>query len=179
MDFNLYFAWAAWITLLIIVLSRPLADLSHFNVISRVKMKRKYLGLLCGLWVLLHVLVYSISFNFPLTFFFNLSYWNFSTAFGWGLLAFVTMLPLLVTSNIYSIRLLKRNWVRIQKLTYLFFIASGIHIYMIGGKWLYTIVPMSIWAVVWIAAYLRNRSRLQYSRIASRVPSPPLSNLPS
>jgi DMSO/TMAO reductase YedYZ heme-binding membrane subunit len=73
-------------------------------------------------------------------------------------LAFVTMIPLLLTSNNYAIRLLKRNWKRFQKLTYLFFIASGIHIYMVGGKWPFTIVPMSIWAVVWMVAYLRNRS---------------------
>ena len=36
-----------------------------------------------------------------------------------GLLAFLTMTPLFLTSNDYSIRLLKKNWTRLHKLVYL------------------------------------------------------------
>ena len=36
-----------------------------------------------------------------------------------GLLAFLTMTPLFLTSNDYSIRLLKKNWARLHKLVYL------------------------------------------------------------
>lgn len=154
MHLNLYFAWAAWITLLIIVLSRPLADIFKVQILCFCTGKRKYIGWICGLAVILHVFIYTINFNMPLTFFFNPSYWNFSTAFGWGLLAFVSMIPVLLTSNLCSIKLLKKNWKRIQKLTYVFFIASGIHIYMMGEKWLYTLIPMGIWLILWIWSYL-------------------------
>jgi len=155
MHLNLYFAWAAWITLLIIVLSRPLADLLKAKTLKFLTSKRKYLGWICGLAVILHVFIYATSFNLPLNFFFNLSYWSFSTAMGWGLIAFATMIPLILTSNLFSIKLLKKHWKRLQRLTYLFFIASGIHIYLIGGKWLYTLVPMSIWIILWLWSYFR------------------------
>ena len=158
MHLNLYFAWAAWITLLIIVLSRPLADLFKVKILSFLTSNRKYLGWLCGLTVILHIFIYALNFNLPLTFFFDLSYWDFSRAIGWGLLAFATMIPLVLTSNLYSIKLLKRNWKRLQRLTYLFFIASGIHIYLKGGKWLYTLVPMGIWLILWIWSYFRKRN---------------------
>lgn len=156
MNLNLYFAWAAWITLLIIVLSRPLADLLQIKLIRKIQLNRKWLGLICGLAVILHVLVYAYTFNRPLTFLFSPSYWNFAKFTGWGGLAFVTMIPLLLTSNNFAIRLLKKNWKRIQRLTYLFFIASGIHIYLVGGKWLFTLVPMGIWLLVWVWAYFLN-----------------------
>ncbi|MBA4337027.1 hypothetical protein C0416_04640 [bacterium] len=159
MDFNLYFAWAAWITLLIIVLSRPLADLLQVKFIRKIQLKRKWIGLICGAMVVLHVVVYSITFSVSLKFFFDSSYWDFAKFTGWGGLAFVTMIPLLLTSNNYAIRLLKRNWKRLQRLTYLFFIASGIHIYMVGGKWPLTLVPMAIWLTLWVWAYFLNLSK--------------------
>lgn len=161
MHLNLYFAWAAWITLLIIVLSRPLADILKIKFLYRVETNRKLLGWICSAAAILHIFIYAINFNMPLTFVFNLSYWNFSTSFGWGLLAFVVMLPLLLTSNNYSIKFFKRNWKKIQRLTYLFFIASGVHIYMIGGKWPLTLLPMGVWLILWIWAYLGNRKRIE------------------
>lgn len=45
----------------------------------------------------------------------------------WGFLAIILMLPLLITSNDFSTRLLKRNWFHLQKLIHPLYIFAMIH----------------------------------------------------
>jgi len=157
MNLNLYFAWAAWITLCVIMLSRPLLNIFKLKFLAPVVGKRKYLGWITGLAVVLHVMVYTVTFNQPLGFFLDPKYWDLGRAMGWGILALVIMIPLVLTSNTAAMKLLKKNWKRVQRLAYAFFIVAGIHIYMMGGKWLFTLLPMGIWAAAWITAYIMKK----------------------
>ncbi len=137
--------------------SRPLMNIFKLKFLAPVVGKRKYLGWITGLAVVLHVTVYTITFNKPLFFFLDPKYWDLSKAIGWGILAFTLLIPLVLTANLAAIKLLKKNWKRVQRLAYAFFIVAGIHIYMMGDKWYFTLVPMGIWAVVWITAYIMKK----------------------
>lgn len=154
----------------VIMLSRPLMNIFKLKFLAPVVGKRKYLGWITGLAVVLHVGVYTITFNRPLLFFLDPKYWDLGRAMGWGILALVIMIPLVITSNTVAMKLLKRNWKRVQMLAYAFFITAGIHIYMLGGKWIFTLVPMGIWAVAWITAeFIKSKNAVKYNQERSKI----------
>lgn len=155
MPIQIYSAWIAWILLVIIVLVSPIVKIFKLNFLGFIMKNRRWIGIACGLFALIHIFVFAYTSNLPITFLINLKYWNFSTGFGWGLLALVCLIPLLLTSNNFSMKFLKINWKRVQKLTYIFFIATGIHIYLFTGYWYYTLLPMGIWFVLFIIAQLK------------------------
>ena len=90
---------------------------------------------------------------------FDPALWDFSTYWGWGLLAATLMLPLLLTSNMISMKLLKQHWKKLQRLSYVAFVAAGIHIFLMekeGGP----LVVVGIWLALWLWMYwLKKKQR--------------------
>jgi DMSO/TMAO reductase YedYZ heme-binding membrane subunit len=96
--------------------------------------------------------------NPDLTFFnyFSAQKWNFwfSLAESYPIIARIseiTAVILLATSNTYSMKLLKKNWKKIQRLSYLYFFTWAI----IAARWAHTeIIYTMIWIVIvlWIWA---------------------------
>ena len=79
---------------------------------------RRQLGQATAFFALAHVSIQIKSYIFS----FDLSDFRF-----WGLLAILLMIPLLITSNDFSTRLLKRNWFLLQKLIHPLYIVAMIH----------------------------------------------------
>jgi len=81
-------------------------------------------------------------------------YYHFTDLFGWGMIGMYIGIILTITSNKMSQKFLDRNWKRLQRLTYLFFIFGAIHIAFVDPE---KILPLSIvvgaWAVFWILAW--------------------------
>lgn len=155
MDIFTYSGWAAWIIVCIVMLAKPLSMLFK-GLFVKILPYRQWLGILLSLLAIVHFYVFFSNGGFKL-FFLEPSYWNFTKLSGWGGLAFVLMIPLFITSNKTSMKLLKKNWKRIQQLAYVFFIAAGIHIYLANGQWYYTLLPIGIWLALYIAAFAKSR----------------------
>lgn len=153
-----YAGWSAWIITCVVMFARPLSILFK-GFFIKILPYRQWLGILLSIILIIHVLIFSSNLGFNFSFLIDLKFWNFSTSIGWGLLGFVIMIPLFITSNKFSIKLLGRNWKRLQRLAYMFFVVIGIHIYLAGGKWYYTLLPISLWFVLYIIAlYLRKKN---------------------
>jgi sulfoxide reductase heme-binding subunit YedZ len=140
------------------MLAKPLALLFK-GLFVKILPLRHWLGVILSIAVFIHVFVFASNLNYNFGFLIDPKFWNFKKLIGWGLLAFVLMIPLFITSNRFSIVLLKKKWKLIQRLAYFFFVAAGIHIYLATGRWYYTILPIASWAILYIIALIRrNRS---------------------
>jgi DMSO/TMAO reductase YedYZ heme-binding membrane subunit len=85
---------------------------------------------------------------------FDPALWDFGTYWGWGLLAAALMVPLLATSNVWSMKVLKKWWKPLQRLSYLAFLATGIHIFMIHYE-AGPLVVVGFWGILWGLVYLK------------------------
>ncbi len=66
----------------------------------------------------------------------------------------VTALILFVTSNNFSQKLLGKNWKRIQKLAYVYFLSGWIYIYTFGKE--EALYSMIIAIILYFAAVVKN-----------------------
>lgn len=146
----------SWFLLIIIVYSRPLSNIfNKVTVLKRIVSLRKELWILCATFCITHSIWYFLNTN-NLWGIFNSIYWMPDNAFWYWMYALVISIPLLITSNIYSIKLLGKNWKRLQRLTYLFFILIAIHIILIkpqDSTW--PIIAVTLWLIIWIIAFIK------------------------
>jgi DMSO/TMAO reductase YedYZ heme-binding membrane subunit/ferredoxin len=124
------FAKIGWMLLLFILFIRPLSNsLPQIKLLRRLVVFRKEIGILCGVFILTHVVGYFLLYGVSvLTFFKNPNFWNINNFLFWGTVGFLVMLPVLVTSNIWSMMKLGRRWKSVQYLTYVFFLGGILHI---------------------------------------------------
>ena len=94
---------------------------------------------------------------------FTIDFWTFKEYKFFAHLGDITGVILLITSNNFSMILLKKNWKRIQKLAYVYFYAGGIYeAYALGN--LLAFIMMVIIAIVIFWAFVVNlRSRARNS----------------
>lgn len=151
-----YIGWTAWIILCIVMLARPFSMVFK-SIFIKILPLRHWLGVILSVAVIIHVIIFSSNFNYNFGFLIDPKFWNFNKLTGWGLLAFTLMIPLFITSNRFSIVLLKKKWKLIQRLAYFFFVAAGIHIYLATGAWYYTILPITLWAVLYIIGLIQRK----------------------
>ncbi len=123
MFFNISF-----ISVFLLMIVRPLADIFEKNWLRQLVILRKGLGILSSSIIVGFAMgkIFDpesayLSTIFSLRFF-SLSHFAFFAHLG-----DVTGLILLITSNVFSQRLLKRNWKRIQRLSYVYFYSGGIY----------------------------------------------------
>jgi sulfoxide reductase heme-binding subunit YedZ len=148
--------WAAWIILIIVMLARPLSILFK-GIFIKILPYRKWLGISLSFLIIVHLIIFASRRDYDFSFFIDPNYWDFTGLLGWGLLAFVLMIPLFVTSNKFSMQILGKNWKRLQRLAYLFFIAVGIHIYFAGHPWYFTLLPIGLWAALYAIALIKRK----------------------
>lgn len=86
---------------------------------------------------------------------FTLSYWSLTNNALLAHLADITAVLLLITSNTFSKRILGTWWKRIQRLSYVYFFASGLYVYLSFGENL-VLTFMAIVAIVTLIAYIKN-----------------------
>jgi sulfoxide reductase heme-binding subunit YedZ len=156
MEPQVLFAQVSWISLIIILMVRPLNDLVHHKILVLILRYRKQLGIICGVSALLHVILFFYNTRGLGDFFVNSLYWRLDNFFGWGSLALVLILFPLITSNKYSQRHLKRYWKKIQQLSYPVFGLVAIHIILVKEE-LTALLPVAIWLILWILAFIKKK----------------------
>ena len=124
----------SWKLLLLIVFLRPLSDIfPEFKILKRVLPLRKEVGILCGTLAIAHSIGFFLNKGISLeNWFVGAQYWDMSQHFFWGILGFIIAVVLTITSNTFSIKLLKRNWKKLHKFTYLFVVFVALHIALIA-----------------------------------------------
>lgn len=112
--------------LLATLLLSPLARLPRATILNSL---RRTLGLTTFFWSLLHILSYFI---FELAFDFSLFFSEIfqRTYLIIGLIAWIGLFLLAITSNKFSIKQLKKNWKKLHNIVYPITILAGIHYYI-------------------------------------------------
>ena len=144
-----------WSVLIAVMLIRPLADVfPDLKILRSLVILRKEFGILAGVLIVIHSYGYFHAKNQNLFFeIFNPQYWHFGHPFLWGLLGFLITLLLLLTSNRFSVRLLKRHWKKVQLLAYPLFFFSAIHIALVKkGEAMEVLLPVLAVSVLWAMA---------------------------
>lgn len=154
---HIIFAKLSWFLLIFILYVRPLADIFRWKIFFEIMRYRKWMGIVCGVSAILHAFLFLYKINSLGSFFTRSAFWHLDSFLGWGSLALVAMMFPLLTSNLFSQKLLKRNWKRVQQVTYLTFVFTGIHVSMVRGSWLSGLVPAVVWVVLWVWAWSLNR----------------------
>ncbi|MFA6529074.1 MAG: ferric reductase-like transmembrane domain-containing protein [Candidatus Gracilibacteria bacterium] len=153
------FAQIGWDMLIGVMLIRPIADIiPKIKLFRTLVLLRKEFGIAACLFIIAHfvgfLMMQDQSILSAIT---NPDYWGFYNVCGWGTWGLAFAMPVLLTSNIFSIITLKKWWKYIQKLAYPFFILGGVHVVMIeGGEGLW---PIIVVAVLWIAAWIKKASK--------------------
>lgn len=120
---------------------------------------RRELGILAGVFGLAHGV--GVIWNYKsLADIFTPEMWDFSTKWGWGMLAAVLLLPLVVTSNVWSMKALKGLWKPLQRLAYVAFVASGMHIFFVENE-AGPLVIVGLWLVLWVAVWVDKRKKIR------------------
>lgn len=148
--------WEMWWDILIIVMfCRPLADIfPRLGILRKLVILRKELWILCGVLILAHGIWYFLSLEIPFSSLLNPNMWNPKNFLFWWLIWIIVMIPPLITSNKFSMKILKKSWKKIQKLSYLFFIFWAIHIALVDPEEKISMIFLSLLlALVWILAY--------------------------
>lgn len=142
-----------------VMLIRPLSDLLPKQKWLRMLIpSRKELGILSAIIVLSFGLAKYIfwGFDYFVETYFSLAYWPLTEAVFWGRLGELVAIPLLLTSNLWSMKKLKKNWKRVQKLAYLYFFAGGYYVYVAFGA-TEEIWFMGIVIVLTLGAFLKKK----------------------
>lgn len=119
----------AWYSVIFVMWIRPLADLfPKVKVFRQLCMLRRAFWILSAM-IICTLLVYNwVSYPSSFFWFFTLDWWSY----GYPLLARlseITAIILLLTSNNFSQKKLKKNWKRVQRLSYVYLIAGWIVAY--------------------------------------------------
>lgn len=144
----------AWILLIIIVFSRPLADiLPRIGIFKKIVCIRKWLGILCWSAALAHSVWYFIFHDIAASnLFVDGLYRSVNNLLWWGIWAMIFMIPPLITSNCFSMCKLWNKRKIVQSFTYLTFITTAIHVYFVKHEsWI--LVLLWVYIVIYILAF--------------------------
>jgi len=138
------------------MLARPLLQVfPKITFFRYIILLRRELGIICASMLLAHGAGYFIGTGTSiLTIFTDSKLWDFTSFISWGILGFIVCIPLLLTSNMYSMKLLGKKWKIIQRLSYVLLISGSIHFFMYdSGSRILIGSAISLWIIVWILAY--------------------------
>lgn len=136
---------------------RPLNDIFPNLKMYRFLTLRKNLGILSAMVVVSYGIIHYIEI-YPDFFqiYFSLAYWSFKNNLFWAHLGEITGLILLITSNRLSVRILKTNWKRIQRLSYVYFFPGAWYVFSTLGK-TYALICIIVVFELTLFAYLKKR----------------------
>ncbi len=145
----------SWYSLVILMAIRPLSDIFKSKTLRMLIPVRKSLWVLSAMVVVTNAFYtyFAMSGNFFNTFL-SFYYWWFNNMQFFGHLGEITWLILLISSNIFSQRLLWKSWKNIQKLSYVYFFSWWIFIFH-----LWKVDALYWMIVIWLItlfAFMRN-----------------------
>lgn len=143
----------SWNLLLLILFIRPFRDIfPKCRLFSFIMIFRRELWILAWILAIMHWL-WSFLEKEGFSILFDKSTWSFSSYLFWWMISWIVSLPLLLTSNNFSLKTLWfKNWKLIQRLAYLMFLFAAIHIALIEN-W-EKAVAISIIVITYIIIYI-------------------------
>ncbi len=160
-----WFFAASWYAVVFVMMIRPLADLfpSH-KLFRKLCLLRRAFGILSATIIL--TILFSNWFTLTGSFygFFSWSSWSFGSSLI-ARMSEVTAIILLITSNNFSQRLLKKNWKRIQRLSYIYFLSWGILAMRYGDEYFVMITLVATLILFLLAEGKKLWKKFQTSRI--------------
>jgi len=150
------------ITLFFVMVIRPLADIwTNTQYVRPLVILRKGFGVVSASIVVAFLLAKLIADpSGYIQNFFTTAYWSLENYALFAHLADVTAILLLITSNKFSKRVLGAWWKRIQRLSYVYFYASALYVYLSFGENL-ILSFMAIVTIVTIVAYVKNTPKIE------------------
>ena len=123
----------SWHLLILILIIRPLGDVfPEFKIFRGFLPLRKNLGILCGSLGIAHSIGYFFNSKLALpSSFFRAEIWDFHQHFFWGMIGFLIMIILTITSSFIAMIHLKHWWKRLHRMVYLLFFVVAIHVILI------------------------------------------------
>lgn len=154
----------SWYILIAVMLMRPLRDIfQKCRLFSFLLKFRREMWILVWIFWVAHVLWFTKMMEYSVLGLFQDEYvWKASGMLFWWMLAFLVSLPLLITSNGLSTKLLWKHWKTLQRLSYAMFVLVAIHIFMIE-KDVWPLVPVVLWIILFVIAYFKNKNSIQNS----------------
>lgn len=122
----------AWKLLILLLFLRPIRDIfPEYKILSKAVTLRKELWIISWIFAISHVVWYFLIHNLPVSFLFDSIMWDPRGYLWIWMYAFIISLILTWTSNIFSIKLFKKHWKTIQKLSYFMLFTVAIHIALV------------------------------------------------
>ena len=149
----------ALVSLIILMLIRPINDIFPNLEFYRYMTLRKNLGILSAMIVVSFGVIHYVelgSFSEIINTYFSLGYWSFSGNLFFAHLGELTGFILLITSNTFSVRLLKRNWKKVQRLSYVYFFCGSWYVFSSFGK-TYALIGIIVVFEMTLFAYFKKR----------------------
>lgn len=145
--------------LVVVMFIRPVKDIFPKCKLFIYLLKfRRELWILVWVFWLAHAVWYVIMMSYSnLLWFFTDSFtWDYTGLLFWWMLALLVSIPLLLTSNSFSTKLLWKNWKLLQRLSYFMFVFVAIHIYMIRWE-IWPVFVVIVWFIIFNIAYFKNK----------------------
>lgn len=124
----------SWYSVVMVMLIRPLSDLfTAQKWLKRLIPYRKEFGILSASVVVSNAFFTYIPMGGSFFgYYFSASYWDFRTPFAYGHLSELVGFILLMTSNRFSMRHMKRWWKRVQRSSYIYFYGAAVFLVAYG-----------------------------------------------
>jgi len=153
----------SFILVFVVMLIRPLADIfSSVKIFRKVVCLRKGFGILSASIVVGFMIGKIIAPESQyIMLMFTSAYWSLENCVVFAHIGDITGLILLLTSNNFSMLLLKKNWKRIQKLAYVYFYAGGIY-EACSADSVFSIVAMTVVTTAVIVAFFMNYKNMHH-----------------
>ncbi|RME31408.1 hypothetical protein D6789_02785 [Candidatus Woesearchaeota archaeon] len=150
----------------ILMCIRPLHDLFPRLRLIRLISLRKNLGIFSATIVVVFGVQHYIGLGLAafLTEYFSLAAWH---DLFFGRIGELTGAILLLTSNKLSIRLLKRNWKRVQRLSYVYFFSGAWYVFSSFHK-LFGLVSIVIVAQLTLFAFIKKNTAVRFTHTVTR-----------
>lgn len=157
-DMKLILWHLSLIAVLLLMLIRPLNDIFPSFEFYKLMPLRKNLGILSAIVVVSYGAIHYVNMGFSefISTYFSLAYWSFSGNLFVAHLGELTGFILLITSNLFSIRLLKQNWKKVQRLSYIYFVCGSWYVFSSFGK-TYALIGLIVVFEITLFAYIKKR----------------------
>ena len=146
-----FYGQLAWLLFLVILFLSPVAQISRSKTLGALMLFRREAGILMGILAIEHGWLFFARQGIALSFILEKEFWmtkNGLTSVGWGMAALVLTMPLLITSNNFSMRILKGNWKKLHRLAYVVLILIALHIVFVKRDFSQALVIIFVYATI-------------------------------
>lgn len=141
----------AWLLLLTILFLSPISKISQSKALTSLMIFRREMGITMSILAMEHITLYFIKYQEHFNTIFNSGFWIQNERISYkafGLAALVATLPLFITSNNFSMKILKNNWKKLHRLVYVLLILVALHTIVIKQEYLKTLVILFAYGVL-------------------------------